>query len=181
VAFSAPRGRRPGREEPAGRESGPPADPEAVAREIVLRQLTARARSRAELRSALDSRGVPEDVAEEVLDRFEELQLVDDAGFAQAWAESRQRGGRSTRVIAQELRTKGVDAELVADTLAGLDDDADLQSARAFAEKRAASMRGLEPVVRYRRLAGALARRGFSPAVVSRVLREVTHGVQEDA
>ncbi len=180
MANPAARGRRLGREEPAGRENDPPADPVAAAREIVLRQLTTRARSRAELRQALESRGVPADVAEEVLDRFEEVRLVDDTGFAQAWAESRQRSGRSSRVIAQELRTKGVDADTVAETIAGLESDADLQSARAFAEKRAASMRGLEPAVRYRRLAGALARRGFPSHVVSQVLREVTQESPED-
>lgn len=160
------------REEPEG-GSGPPADPVAVAREIVLRQLTTRARSRAELQKALDARGVPAEASEEVLDRFEELRLVDDAAFSQAWAASRQRSGRSTRVIRQELRTKGVDSDTVLEAMGSLDDDADLQSALAFARKRVSALRNVEPAVRYRRLAGALARRGFPSGVVARVLREV--------
>ncbi|HOA88036.1 regulatory protein RecX [Propioniciclava tarda] len=145
----------------------------AVAREIVLRQLTTRARSRAELQKALDARGVPAEASEEVLDRFEELRLVDDAAFSQAWAENRQRSGRSTRVIRQELRTKGVDSDTVLEAMGSLDEDADLQSALAFARKRVSALRNVEPAVRYRRLAGALARRGFPSGVVARVLREV--------
>lgn len=165
--------RRFGREEPEQRDSGPAADPVAVAREVVLRLLTARARTRDELERALSARGVPEEAAAEVLDRFGELGLVDDAGFAQAWVEGRQRAGRSTRVIRQELRTKGVDADTIAETMEGLDPGADLRAAVAFAEKRARALAGVEPAVRYRRLAGALARRGFGPATVGQVLREV--------
>ena len=164
---------RLGRQEPAGLDAGPPADPVGAAREIVLRQLTTRARSRAELRAALDARGVPPEVSEEVLERFSEVSLVDDEAFARAWAESRQRGGRSSRVIRQELRTKGVDADTIADTMADLDADADYLAAQAFAEKRVNSMRALDPAVRRRRLTGALARRGFSSGVVGRVLRQV--------
>ncbi len=165
-----------GRDEPEGRDSGPPADPVAVAREIVLRQLTLRSRSRAELQRALDAKGVPPEAAAEVLDRFEDLRLVDDTDFAQQWVESRQRAGRSSRVLGQELRAKGVAAETITDTLAGLDDDADHRAALAFAQRRVNGLRGLEPVVRDRRLVGALARRGFTPAVIRRVLDEVTRG-----
>jgi len=170
-----------GRQEPAGLDAGPPADPVGVAREIVLRQLTTRARSRAELRAALDARGVPPEVSEQVLERFSEVSLVDDEAFARAWAESRQRVGRSSRVIRQELRTKGVDSDTIADTMADLDGDADYVAARGFAEKRSNSLRTLDPAVRRRRLAGALARRGFSAAVVGRVLREVDGGVEDGA
>lgn len=166
--------RRVGREEPEGRDGGPAGDPVAAAREIVLRQLTTRARSRAELERALDARGVPVEEAGEVLDRFAEVGLVDDSDFAVQWVESRQRAGRSTRVIRQELRTKGVEENTVADALSRLDDDADYRAARAFAERRVSALRGVEPAARVRRLAGALARRGFPSGVVARVVREVT-------
>nr|NLI51213.1 regulatory protein RecX [Propionibacterium sp.] len=170
---------RHGRAEPEGRDSGPPADPVAVAREIALRQLTARSRTRAELERALGSRGVPPDAAAEVLDRFEELRLVDDAGFAEQWVESRQRAGRSARVLGQELRAKGVDAETVTETLAHLDDESDYRAALAFAHRKVRSLRGVTPQVRDRRLTGALARRGFSSPVIRRVLAEVTGGLVE--
>lgn len=168
--------RRPGRAEPEGRDSGPPADPVAVAREIALRQLTTRNRSRAELERAMAAKGVPPEAAAEVLDRFEELRLVDDADFAAQWVESRQRAGRSSRVLQQELRAKGVAPDTVAETLAGLADDADYTAALAFATKRVGSMSQLAAPVRERRLVGALARRGFPSPVIRRVVDEVTGG-----
>lgn len=155
-------------------DAGPPADPVAVAREIALRQLTTRARSRAELQKALDGKGVPAEAASEVLDRLTEVGLVDDAGFAEQWAQSRQRSGRSTRVIRQELRTKGLDAYAIDDALGGLSTESDYEAALALARKKAPAMASLAREVRYRRLAGALARRGFPSGVVHRVLAEVT-------
>lgn len=162
-----------GREEPEGTQ-GPPADPVEVAREIALRQLTAKARTRAELEKAMAKRGVPEEAAEAVLDRFTELRLIDDAAYAQAWAEGLQRRQKSKRVLAQELRRKGVDDEIIDEALEGIDDADEYAAALALARKKAAAMRDLEPQVRNRRLAGALARRGFSSAVVYRAIREAT-------
>ena len=164
-----------GREEPHGLVDGQaPADPVAAAREIVLRQLDARARTRSELERTLATRGVPDDVGRQVLDRFTELGLVDDGAFAEQWVESRQRRLKSRAVVRQELRRKGVDAEVVDEALQGVDESSDYESALAFGRKKAASLEGLEPGVRYRRLLGALARRGFSSAVSHRVYREVT-------
>src|SRR5690606_33787690 len=69
--------------EPADdRDLGPEADPESVARKILLDQLTGRARSRSELATKLRKRGVPEEVGIRLLDRFEEVGLVDDAAYA---------------------------------------------------------------------------------------------------
>lgn len=144
-----------------------------MAREIALRLLEIRARSRHELAQALAKKGVPDDVAEEVLDRYEEVGLVDDTQFAGLWVEGQQRRMKSSRVLRQELRLKGVDNEVISEALSETPDDADHQAALAFATKRVRSMGGLEPQVRYRRLAGALARRGFSGDITRRVLDEV--------
>lgn len=167
-----------GREEPEGRQ-GPPADPVAVAREIALRQLSVRARSRSELEKAMAARGVPQDVADQVLDRFTELRLVDDAGLARDWVDSAERRLRSRRAIEKELRTKGVDAETIAESLAAADPEAEYRAALAVARKRLRALTAVEPSVCRRRLAGALVRRGFSPSLVTRVLSEVCDGDEE--
>ena len=60
-------------------------DPEAVARKILLDQLTGRARSRSDLAARLAQRDVPDEIAARLLDRFEEVGLVDDAAFARGW------------------------------------------------------------------------------------------------
>ena len=149
---------------------------EDFAREIALRLLEVRARSRAELAQAMAKKDVPAETIESVLDRFEEVGLVDDATFAGLWVEGQQRRMKSTRALRQELRLKGVDSEVIDEALAETADDADYQAALALAQKKMRSMGGLEPHVRYRRLAGALARRGFAPGLCHRVLSEVAVG-----
>lgn len=121
-------------------------------------------------------RAVPEEIIESVLDRFEEVGLVDDAQFAGLWVEGQQRRLKSSRALREELRLKGVDAEVIDEALAETADDADYRAALALAQKKARSMGDLEPQVRYRRLAGALVRRGFAPGLCHRVVSEVTIG-----
>lgn len=169
------RGRRFGQEEPgdAGADRGAPADPESVARTIVLTKLAARARSRRELADALDQRQVPPEVAQRVLDRFGEVGLVDDAAFAKSWVESRQASrGLSRRALTVELRRKGIEAEALADSLAGIDDEAEYAAARRLVDKKAVSTRHRPPDARWRQLVGLLARRGYSSALSIRVVAD---------
>ena len=141
--------------------------------------MDARARSRAELAEAMAKKAVPDDIIDEVLERFEAVGLVDDAQFASLWVEGQQRRMKSGRVLRQELRRKGVDDDVISAALQETSDDADYTAALAFAAKRARSMTGLAPEVRYRRLAGALARRGFSSGLCHRVVHEVTDEGEE--
>lgn len=129
----------------------------------------------------MTKKDVPAEIIETVLDRFEEVGLVDDAQFAGLWVEGQQRRMRSTRALRQELRLKGVEAEVIDEALAETGEDADYRSALALAQKKMRSMGGLEPQVRYRRLAGALARRGFAPGLSHRVVSEVTGGAAEES
>ena len=100
-------------------DTGPDADPESVGRKILLDQLTGRARTRSELADKLAGRNVPDDVATRLLDRFEEVGLVDDGAFARTWVGQRQQGkGLSRRVLAQELRRKRIDDEVAKEALA---------------------------------------------------------------
>ncbi|MFJ9696466.1 recombination regulator RecX [Kitasatospora sp. NPDC101183] len=167
------RGRRSGEERAPRKRAEEPEDPESRARDICLRLLTGSAKSRKQLADALRKREIPENVADGVLTRLEEVGLIDDAAFAAAWVESRHAvRGLSRRALAQELRTKGVDAELVERAVAHLDYDDETEAARALVERKLRSTRGLETQVRMRRLVGVLARRGYSEGMAFRVVRE---------
>ena len=170
------RRRKRSREEPADADLGTPADPESVARKILLDQLTGQARSRAELATKLASKDVPADIAARLLDRFEEVGLIDDAAFARDWVEQRQAGkGLARRALAQELRRKGIDDELARDILdAKADDDpeAELEAARMLVRRKLRSVRSLDHDKAVRRLVGMLARKGHGPGVAYRVVRE---------
>ena len=152
---------------------GPEADQEAVARKILLDQLTGAARSRSELSTKLARKGVPEVVAARLLDRFEEVGLVDDQAFARAWVQSRQPGkGLARRALAQELRRKGVDDEVARVALDEVDPDDEVQTARALVRRRLRTVAGLSHDTAVRRLSGMLARKGYPPGVCFSVVRE---------
>jgi regulatory protein len=153
--------------------SGPDADPESVARKILLDQLTGRARSRAELRQKLADRLVPDEIAESLLDRFEEVGLVDDAAFANAWVSSRQVGkGLAPRALAQELRRKGIDDEVARQALdqVGLDDQ--LEAARLLVRRKSRAVARLDTTTATRRLVAMLARKGYGSGLAYRVVKE---------
>jgi regulatory protein len=160
---------------------GPEADPESVARKILLDQLTGQARSRSELAGKLAKKGVPTDVATKVLDRFEEVGLVDDAAFASDWVQSRQAGrGLARRALAQELRRKGISDELAREALESVDPDDEVESARDLVRRKLRSVTKLDRTVAIRRLTGMLARKGYSSGVALRVVREELDAMGHD-
>lgn len=144
-----------------------PGDPEQVAREILLRALTAQARTRRELSELLAKKGIPDDAAAAVLERFEDVGLIDDTAFAAAWVTSRQqRKHLSRRALRAELQRKGVDRDTISAAVDGVSPDDEYAAALDLARQRAPRLSGLDPLVRRRRLQGLLARRGFSAGVV---------------
>ncbi|TWD83607.1 regulatory protein [Kribbella amoyensis] len=166
---------------PVDPELDPPADPHAAARTILLDKLTGQPRTRAELADVLAEREISDDVADEVLDRFVEVGLINDAAFATAWVESRHRGrGLGKRALAQELRRRGVDDELARDALEELDQDQEEETARALVRKKLRSMRSLEREVAMRRLLGLLGRKGYPGPLAMKVVKEELAASEEE-
>ncbi|WKX72953.1 recombination regulator RecX [Streptomyces sp. XD-27] len=169
------RGGPPFGEDAAGGEPGAPArpqDPREQARAICLRLLTGTPRTRKQLADALRKRGIPEDAAQEVLSRFEDVGLIDDAAFAGAWVESRHHSrGLARRALARELRTKGVDSGVIDEAVGRLDSEQEEYTARELVERKLRTTRGLAPDKRLRRLAGMLARKGYPEGLALRVVR----------
>ncbi|MDQ0774075.1 regulatory protein [Streptomyces aurantiacus] len=150
-----------------------PGDPVERARAICLRLLTGTPRTRKQLADALRKREIPDEAADEVLSRFEEVGLINDAAFADAWVESRHRGrGLARQALARELRTKGVDSTLIDEAVAQLDSDQEEATARGLVARKLHATRGLDRDKRIRRLAGMLARKGYSQGTALRVVRQ---------
>ncbi|MFG3384522.1 recombination regulator RecX [Streptomyces sp. NPDC047999] len=162
-------------------EALPPQDPAERARAVCLRLLTGTPRTRNQLADALRKREIPEDVAEEVLSRFEEVGLIDDAAFAGAWVESRHHGrGLARRALARELRTKGVDGALIDEAVGQLDGEQEEETARELVARKLRSTRGLDRDRRIRRLAGMLARKGYPEGLSLRIVRQALEAEGED-
>ncbi|MEP0804188.1 MAG: RecX family transcriptional regulator [Chloroflexota bacterium] len=153
-------------------------------RERALQQallfLSYRARSEAEIRRNLRKHEIPEAVIEETLERLRRDGMANDSQFAQAWVENRNTfRPRSRRMLALELRQKGLDDEAAKSALEGVDDEA---LAYEAARKRAARLRGLEWSEFKIKLSGFLARRGFSYPVILPIVTRVwneTHAEEQ--
>jgi len=152
---------------------GPDADAETVARKILLDQLTGRARSRKELADRLASKDVPAEIASALLDRFEEVGLIDDEAFARLWIADRQRRkGLASRALSQELRRKGVADEVVREALDEVEPGAEEAAARELVRKKLRTMTRVDDTAATRRLVGMLARKGYPSGLAFSVVRD---------
>jgi regulatory protein len=153
---------------------GAAGDPEARARQVCLRLLTLAPRTRAQLADALRKRAIPDETANEVLSRFADVGLIDDAAFARSWVESRHHSrGLAGRALSAELKQRGVAAEEIRAAIdEQLGPDAEVSAARRLIDRKLAATRGLPPEQRTRRLAGLLARKGYPAGLAFRVIRE---------
>jgi regulatory protein len=159
--------------DPAEPARDPARDPAEVARDICLRQLAVRPRTRAELATALRRGGIANEVAAEVLDRYDEVGLIDDEAFARAWVTSRHHGrGLARRALAGELRQRGVDGETLGAALTELDPATEAATARALVDRKLRGMAGAAPDAAFRRLAGMLARKGYPAGLAFRIVKE---------
>jgi regulatory protein len=160
--------------EASGASEANAGDPEAQARHICLRLLEVAPRTRTQLATALRRRAVPREAAEAVLARFTDVGLIDDAAFARAWVESRHYSrGLSRRSLSAELRQQGIETDQIDAAVGTLDPEQEVATARRLVEQKMAATRGQPPESRVRRTAGTLARKGYSPGLVFRLIKEV--------
>jgi regulatory protein len=136
--------------------------------ESALRLLSYRPRSERELRDRLTRKGFGRTVTDETLGRLEELGYLDDAAFARIWTETRQElRPRSRRLLASELRWRGVAQETAEQATAAISDE---DAAYQAASRRLRALRGLEHRRFRERLGRFLTRRGFSYDVARRTI-----------
>ncbi len=146
---------------------------EAEARGICLKLLTARPRSRAELADALRKRGIPEDVGESVLDHLGEVGLVDDAAFAESAVHSGHTyRGLGRKALSAELRRRGVPDAVAREAVAEVQPEEEEQRARELVRRKLRATTAPDVNTQVRRLAGMLARKGYSEGLALRVVRD---------
>jgi len=145
------------------------------ARERALQQallfLSYRARSETEIRQNLRRHEIPETVIDQTLERLRQDGFANDDQFAKAWVENRNAfRPRSRRMLAMELRQKGLGDEAVNSALESVDDEA---LAYEAAQKRAPRYKDLEWNDFRKKLSDFLARRGFSYSVTSTTVTRI--------
>ena len=166
-------------------------DDPGVVLEAALRFLEARARSEAEVRRRLIWAGYRPELVESAVARMRDLGILDDAVFARAWIESRDRARpRGERALREELRLRGVDGAVITEALEerravaveaveDLESEAAPPSAdeaaaeRVIARNARALARVVDPRARRQRAYALLARNGFDPGVCATVAARV--------
>ena len=133
------------------------------ARQVALRFLSYRNRSRAEVRRKL-AQHYPSEVVEQVITRLVEQRYLDDVAFAIEWRRQRERRRpRGQSVLRRELQGLGVDAEVIREALDGIEEaDNAYRAAGAIARRLAGNDYG-----RFRQKVWAyLQRRGFDHSTI---------------
>jgi regulatory protein len=173
-------------------------DPSAVVK-AAARYLEQRSRSVSEVRRHLTEAQYPEALVTQAVDRLVDLGILDDEAFAAAWVESRDRGRpRGTAALRRELAMKGLDREIIEETLAGrrVNGDAAIQESdsdaygsspderaaeRLLGKSRSALERVADSRVRRQRAYALLARNGFDPEICRLVSGRVSTFEEESS
>ncbi len=87
-----------------------------------LFHITATMKTEREIRDFLKKKGYLEDVCDYVVERMREQRFLDDGAYARAYAESMSKK-KGARLIAMELKQKGVSDDAIGEALTGLSED----------------------------------------------------------
>ncbi len=145
----------------------------------VLNYLSFRPRSREEVRRYLHKKETPPELIETVMQRLDDLGLINDQSFTEFWIESRERSHpKGAQALKNELRMKGVKRELIDELV---NDQRDEEYALRAGRKKAALL-AHQPEMDFKtfcaRLGPFLQRRGFSYEICTRVVRALWKEVQ---
>ncbi len=107
-----------------------------------------------------------------VLGKLRRLGYLDDARFAESRARTLRRRGKSRRAVRTALSAQGIDGSTIDALLAGEDEGAELEAARALVKRRRMGAHRPDPAAHREKDLARLARAGFSYAVALRALDE---------
>ena len=140
-----------------------------------MSRLNRRAMSSFQLNRKLRELGHDQDSCRQVMDRLDELGLVNDEMVGKAIIRSAsRRQAAGPRLLKQKLVQKGLDARLIDELVdQSTDRTSQIEQAADLARRRLAGMKHLDPLTIRRRLYNLLMRRGFEPGVVESVMQEL--------
>jgi len=147
-----------------------------TAKSQAFKYLSYRDRSKKEVALHLEKKGHSPSVIQTTLQELEKLNYINDQRFSMEWGRWRVEVKRfGKKRLQHELSAKGVSSSIIETTLTDLYDSHPEQDlALACANKKMASLHGLEPEKKSRRLAQYLQRRGFSADIIYETLKVST-------
>ena len=153
------------------------------AKNYVYRLLAYRARSCQEVSERLKKKGFSKRIAERVIVELKELNYLNDKEFSSTWVDMRlSTNPCGRRLVVQELRGKGIDEEIISDTVESfLNGGNERKAAFNLARRRVQKWADIDSEKKWKRLYNFLARRGFPLELIYEVVGEVVgeHGESE--
>lgn len=144
------------------------------ARNAIFRLLKVRLRSEQEIRERLERKQFCEDIIEKTIQYFKEIELIDDRQFAQKWISSRLLKPFGMNRIRYELKTKGIQDEIIQQELKNIKDDyPEEEIVLNLVKKQAARHKNIEPNKLKSRIYGYLARKGFRSEIILKALKKL--------
>jgi len=144
------------------------------ARAYAFLLLKFRLRSEAELKARLKQKGFSEELSQDTVNFLKDREFIDDRVFAKGWVASRLKRPLGIRRIKQELIAKGLDQGIIEDSLAQAKKNySEDQIVGQLAQQRFSRLSNIEPQKAKARLYAYLLRRGFSPDVVSEIIKQL--------
>lgn len=142
------------------------------ARAYAFLLLKFRLRSEEELKTRLKQKGFSETLSQDTVNFLKDKEFIDDRVFARGWVSTRLKRPFGLRKIKQELIQKGLDPEIIDNSLSKVKEDYnESQIVSQLAEQRFSKLKNIEPMKAKARVYGYLVRRGFSPDVVNEIVK----------
>jgi len=144
------------------------------ARAYAFLLLKFRLRSERELKARLKQKGFSESLSQDTVTFLKDREFIDDRVFARGWVTSRLKRPFGLRRIKQELVQKGLDQEVIDNSLAQAKEHySESQIVTQLAQQRFSRLKSVELIKAKARVYAYLIRRGFSPEVVGEVVKEL--------
>lgn len=139
-----------------------------------LRELTRSAQSRKEMAIKLSRRAENKSVVAEIINDLVSQGYLNEKNLAEDFVvRGKEMRLAARRLLKWEMHQKGLSEQLAEETLnEHFPEEAELEVARTFAERKMRFNLDLPLDKRLRRLADALGRRGFSGEIIGQIIRE---------
>jgi regulatory protein len=142
--------------------------------EVSLRSLDYSARTTAEIRKKLEQVGFDEEIISQTITRLCENHLLDDVAFANRWVQDRaDRKGYGRIRLAQELRNKGIENQIVELSLEDFTEEEEINAAFSLLKRKTSGEIPVD-IVEKRRLFAFLQRRGYNSNIIEKVFDLLT-------
>ena len=146
----------------------------SFARDLALRALGPRAKSRSEILELLKKKNVDSEIAASVCDDLEIHGFLNDLDFAHQWVESRIRQKKSSKlIIANELKTKGIDPQFISEALSHISEEQQLELAFQIASKKYRQISHLATQEIKEKIGALLARKGYPYSATAKVMEKL--------